>query len=53
VTNLYRRLNKLEAFLTDPTGFVPGSRKWLEYWDKQILLVHYRSGRERAPESDS
>jgi hypothetical protein len=38
MTSLNRRLKKLEALLTDPTGFVPGSQGWLEYWDKQLHL---------------
>jgi hypothetical protein len=36
VTNLRRRLKKLEAKLTDPTGLVPHSQKWLEYWQRWI-----------------
>ncbi|MBZ5619282.1 MAG: hypothetical protein LAQ69_11255 [Acidobacteriia bacterium] len=36
MTNLQRRLHKLEAHLTDPSGLVPHSRKWLVYWDTQI-----------------
>jgi hypothetical protein len=44
VRNLQRRLKKLEAFLTDPTGFTPGSPAWLEYWDKQ--LYSYIAGRD-------
>ena len=33
MTNLQRRLNNVETLLTDPTGFVPHSEKWLDYWD--------------------
>ena len=36
MTNLQRRLTKLEALLTDPSGLVPQSQRWLEYWDRQI-----------------
>jgi len=36
MTNLRRRLNKLEALLTDPSGLVPHSQKWLEYWQRWI-----------------
>jgi len=36
VTKLQRRLTKLEALLTDRSGLVPHSRKWLEYWDCEI-----------------
>jgi hypothetical protein len=32
VTNLRRRLRKLEALLSDPSGLVPHSEKWLDYW---------------------
>jgi hypothetical protein len=44
MTNLQRRLRKLEALLpTDPSGFVPHSQKWLEYWKRQVQL--YAAGR--------
>ncbi|MBZ5625194.1 MAG: hypothetical protein LAQ69_41810 [Acidobacteriia bacterium] len=36
MTNLQRRLQRLEAHLTDLSGLVPKSQKWLEYWDRQI-----------------
>lgn len=39
MTNLQRRLKKLEALLPpDPSGFVPHSQEWLEYWDRQVQL---------------
>ena len=39
MTNLQRRLKNLEALLvTDPSGFVPHSQKWLEYWESQVEL---------------
>ena len=38
MTNLQRRLKKLEAGLTDPSGLVPHTQKWLEYWDRQMYL---------------
>ena len=38
MTNLKKRLNKLEALLTDLSGLAPHSQKWLEYWDRQIYL---------------
>jgi len=37
MTNLQRRLRKIEAFMTDVSGLVPHSRRWLEYWDQQIF----------------
>jgi len=36
MTNLERRLRKLEACLIDPSGLVPYSPGWLEHWDRQI-----------------
>jgi hypothetical protein len=45
MTNLQRRLQKLEAVLTDPVGLVPHTRKWLEYWDGQFYL--YLRGQDR------
>jgi len=35
VSNLQRRLKKLEALLTDDAGLVPGSRQWLAYWTER------------------
>jgi len=34
--NLQRRIKKLEEHLTDPSGLVPHSQQWLEYWDRRI-----------------
>jgi hypothetical protein len=34
MTNLERRLNKLEGLLTDVSGLVPHTEKWLEYWKR-------------------
>jgi hypothetical protein len=39
VSNLYRRLKKLEAQLTDDTGLVPGSKRWMDYWLEQFDKV--------------
>ena len=39
MTNLERRLRKLEVTMTDGSGLAPGSRRWLEYWDREIF--HY------------
>jgi hypothetical protein len=38
VTNLKRRLKKLEARRTDSNGLVPYSPEWFEYWDEQIYF---------------
>ncbi len=32
MSNLRRRLHKLEARLTDSSGLVPNSQAWLDYW---------------------
>jgi hypothetical protein len=45
MTNLQRRLTKLEELLTDPVGVVPHTRKWLEYWDRQFYL--YMTGQDQ------
>jgi hypothetical protein len=45
MTNLQRRLKKLEGVLTDPVGLVPHTQKWLEYWDRQYCL--YLTGRDQ------
>ena len=36
MTNLRRRLKKLEATFTDATGFVPHSPAWTEHWIREI-----------------
>jgi hypothetical protein len=35
--HLERRLRNLEARGIDPSGLVPHSQRWLEYWDRQIF----------------
>ena len=35
---LDRRLKKLETQLTDPSGLVPHTQRWLDYWDRQLYL---------------
>ena len=32
MTNLERRLSKIEGILTDNDGLIPSSEKWLAYW---------------------
>jgi hypothetical protein len=32
MSNLRRRLHKLEARLTDSSGLIPNSQAWLDYW---------------------
>jgi hypothetical protein len=36
MTNLLRRLRKLESRLTDRSGLAPGSETWLEYWGEKL-----------------
>ena len=38
MTTLRRRLKKLEVLAYDPSGLVPDSQPWLEYWDRQWYL---------------
>ena len=38
MTNREKRIRRLEALLTDPSGLVPHSQRWLEYWDRQMYL---------------
>jgi hypothetical protein len=37
--NLQRRLRKLEAHLTDPTGLIPQSPAWMDYWMQELKKV--------------
>jgi hypothetical protein len=36
MTNLRRRLRKLESFLTDDEGLVTNSPRWLAYWKERL-----------------
>jgi hypothetical protein len=36
MSNVLRRLQKLEARLTDGSGFAPHSEAWLEYWKEKL-----------------
>jgi hypothetical protein len=45
MTNLQRRMKKLEGVMADPVGLVPHSKKWLMYWERQYYL--FLSGRDR------
>jgi hypothetical protein len=47
MTNLKRRLKKLQALLTDSSALVPYSPRWLEYWDEQMYFI--LTGREVKP----
>ena len=39
MTNLQRRLRKLESELTDPSGLLPHSKAWFEHWERRIDQV--------------
>jgi hypothetical protein len=36
MSNLYRRLKKLEARMIDEAGLVPHSLQWLAYWTERV-----------------
>ena len=36
MTNLHRRLRKLEVLRTDSSGLVPHSQAWFAHWYKQF-----------------
>jgi hypothetical protein len=40
-------IKALEARGTDPSGLVPHSERWLEYWNRQVL--NYIADREHVP----
>ncbi len=44
MSNLLRRLRKLEARLTDKSGFPPHSKEWFRYWNGQMDI--FLSGRD-------
>ncbi|HEY1205397.1 MAG: hypothetical protein ABSH46_20620 [Bryobacteraceae bacterium] len=47
MSNLLRRVRKLETRLTDVSGLAPDSRTWLDYWTHRIerLLAGEPTGR--------
>jgi hypothetical protein len=52
MSNLRRRLRKLESRLTDSSGLIPNSQAWLDYWLKEVDMVitgEDRAGRPRIP----
>jgi len=51
MTNLRRRLKKLEASVTDDAGLVPHSPHWLTYWCERIddLTNGRNNGTRRIP----
>ena len=52
MSNLRRRLHKLEARLTDSSGLTPNSQAWLDYWLREVDMIvdgEDRRGRPRIP----
>jgi hypothetical protein len=52
MSNLRRRLHKLEARLTDSSGLIPNSQAWLDYWLREVDMIiagDDRRGRPRIP----
>jgi hypothetical protein len=50
MSNLRRRLHKLEARLTDSSGLIPNSQAWLDYWLREVDMIidgEDRRGRPR------
>ena len=47
MSNLRRRLTKLEAHWTDWSGLVPNSPKWFAYWREKLRL--YTTGQLEEP----
>jgi hypothetical protein len=47
MTNLERRIKKLETCLTDASGLMPHSQRWLAYWDQQIF--HFMTDPDGKP----
>jgi hypothetical protein len=39
MTNLQRRLRKLEAHFTDSSGLVPHSPAWMDHWMRELKKV--------------
>jgi hypothetical protein len=52
MSNLRRRLRKLEARLTDSSGLIPNSQAWLDYWLPKVDRIIFGEGgdsSERIP----
>jgi hypothetical protein len=52
MTNLQRRLRKLEAHFTDSSGLVPHSPAWLNYWIRElekVIAEDYRGPKAPIP----
>jgi hypothetical protein len=49
MTNVFRRLHKVERRLTDRSSFVPHSQRWLEYWGQRLDGILTGTDRGRIP----
>jgi len=51
MTNLLRRVRKLEARLKDISGLAPHSEEWFNHWERKLdqLLAGELPERERIP----
>ena len=47
--NIRRRLQKLEARLTDSSGFVPKSQQWWDYWLPKVDRILSGADPDRIP----
>lgn len=39
MSNILRRLQKLEALLTDASGLKPNSQEWQAYWEQKLERI--------------
>jgi len=46
-SNVLRRIEELEARLTDGSGLPPNSPQWLEFWQEQFHL--FETGQKHVP----
>ena len=49
MTNLRRRLRKLEAQLTDSCGLVPHTQGWFDYWERKAVRILNEEDSDRIP----
>ena len=49
MTNVRRRLHKVERQLTDRSSFAPHSQQWLEYWGQRLDGILAGTDRGRIP----
>ena len=49
MTNPRRRIRKLEAHLTDPSGLVPHTQVWMRYWTQELENALANDERPKKP----